>query len=405
MSGSMRDALAAAFDAAEEREAAPAEEVEPVEAAPAEEPDAPVEEPQEARGDAAPENGAEEQTQASEDGRARDEQGRFAAKAKPDPKAKPGKATAKPQEPAAQTKKPDAQAAPAEGQEPPKEPTAPASKPPAGWGPAAREHWGKLPAEVQREVAKRERETAQVLERTAQERKQSEGARQFASEIANTLRPYEAMIRAESSGPLQAIDSMFRFAHALRSAPPPHKAQLVANLVKTYGVPIEALADALEGKPGQAPPQQYAPPPQPPPQPREFRDPRLDQLLARQEQALQQQYQSEMQKFAETHDFYDDVREDMASFVEIAAKRGVDLPLEEAYNRSIALHPEIQQVLKQRETVKAAATAQAATQRAKAAASSVKPHPAQAAPQASGPKDLRAQIEASWDRSESSSRV
>lgn len=409
MSGSMRDALNAAFDAASENETAEAPEIEQVDAAPADEPEAPAA----AQGDAEPEapvEASEAEPAHAEDGRSRDDKGRFAkgaaAQTKPAAAKKPLAPTAK-TAPTAQAK-PDANAAeePAKPEKP--EQAAPAGKPPAGWGPAAREQWGKLPAEVQREVAKRERETAQVLERSAQERKQAEGARQLASEFVSAVRPFEAMIRAEGSNPIQAVDNLLRTAYQLRTAPPAHKAQLVAAMCKQFGVPLDALDAALagqapaQGQP-QAQPQQYAQPT--PPKAQEFRDPRLDQLLARQEQMLHQQYRSETDKFAEDHEFYADVAADMADFVEAAAKRKVDLSLEDAYNRAIALHPEIQQVIQQRAAVKSAATVQAATQRAKAAASSVKPHPAQAAPSASGPKSLRDQLKASWDHAESPDRV
>lgn len=337
---------------------------------------------------AAPAEGEQPEAECEElsPGEERDEKGRFAkpapASAKPatDPKAAPASATAKP---AAAPK--DGAAAPA------------APKPPQSWKANVREKWASLPPEVQAEVARREKDVAQTLQQAAQ-------ARQFAEQFSETVRPFEAMLRAENADPLRTVGSLLQTAAALRTAPPPHKAQLVANMVRAFGVDIsmldQALTAAANGN-GAAPA-----PAQPQPRPEQFRDPRVDDLLGKLSAAEQRvaterttRAEREVSAFAESHEFFDDVRETMADLREVAERRGVDLPLEEAYNRAIALHPEIPQVLQQREAAKAATTGKPATLRAKTAASSVRSHPT-ASVGKTQPTSLREQLEAAMNERE-----
>ena len=389
-------ALSAAFDSVSESED---EAPEPTVSDIAEAEEAPEPAASAAPSEDAPAQAGEEKPEAAD--KSRDEKGRFAAKeaakAAEAKKAKPAKAPEKvakaPENPDEAEPDPAAEKAP----EAKPEPSAPTVKPPAGWRPAAREHWAKLPAEVQQEVTRREREASHVLEQSAQ-------ARRVAQEFERTIRPFEGMIRSEGSNPLRAVDSLLQTAMALRTAPPAHKAQIIAGIVRSYGIPLDALDAALAGAPqGQGQAAQH--PAYQPQSPQQFRDPRLDLLLDQQAQALQRSTSSEAEKFAGEHDFFDDVRDDMADIIELGAKRGLDVSYADAYARAIAMNPEIQKVIKQRDAVKSAATAQAATQRAKAAASSVKPNPAQVSVSASGPKNLREGIEMAWEKSMGSNRV
>ncbi|HAM41749.1 MAG TPA: hypothetical protein DCP69_10565 [Candidatus Omnitrophica bacterium] len=259
--------------------------------------------------------------------------------------------------------------------------TEPAIKAPQSWKPLAREKWASIPAEVQAEVARREREVTTTLQEVAKTRKEH-------AEFAQTVAPYMGMIQAESSTPIQAVANLLQTAAALRTAPPAHKAQLVAQLVKQFGVPIDALDAALSGQAmpqGQAQ-QQYRPP--------EDTAKIVEQVIAKRLEAVQaSRAEKELSTFADSHEFFADVREDMADLIEVASRRNVAMTPEQAYTRAIALHPEIGDVLKQRDSAKASATAQATTQRAKAAASSVKSSPA-AGGNAAQPRGIREQLEA-----------
>lgn len=363
---SRRDTIEAAFAASDD---APAEVVmpEPVEAAPVEK----------AADEAAPRTAAE---------KARDDKGRF------QPKPKTAKAIAPlatKKSAAAPTSAASPASIPAPGDQPKPEAAA-TLKAPASWKPAARERWAALPTEVQQETIRRERETQQALQESSEARKNWGSFQQ-------AVAPYQGMIQAEGSDPVRAAANLFQTAAALRTAPAPAKAQIVANLVRTFGIDIQMLDQALSG---QGPQQGQG---QPQGQPQQFRDPRFDELMQRlqngerqRQETMTQQNAREVEEFGSGAEFFDDVRQEMADILEVAARRGVAMSLDDAYNRAVKLHPDVSEVMAQREKAKAATASQATTQRARAAASSVKSRPAGPAPTQT-PAGRRGALEAAFD--------
>lgn len=274
-------------------------------------------------------------------------------------------------------------------QEPPKEATPPTPpvqetpkvRPPASWKPTAREGWEKVPAEIQQEVIRRERETAIALQESAE-------ARQAYSRLKEVVTPYDSLFKAEGVEPIQGISNLMRTTAALMVGAPATKAQIVANVIRQYGVDIGMLDQALQGI--QAPEGQQAY--QPPPQPQQFRDPRVDALLAQQEAAISRQADEQVSEI-EQEEFFWDVKDDMADILTLAAQRGLHMTAKDAYNRAVALHPEVSRVIEQR---RAAANQNASTQRAMAASSSVRGQPA-AAPAAPSSASLRDDLERAFD--------
>jgi hypothetical protein len=353
----LRSALESAYDNAEagrstENTAQPVR----AEAAPTETPAAPAA-PVEDRGD----------------GRRVD--GRFAPRAKPVEAAKPD--VAKPVEAA----KPEA-AKPDEATKPDVSDRAPQS-----WKPGAREVWSQLPAEVRAEVHRRERETARVMQETAQ-------ARQVTDFVSKLQQKFAPALQAEGVDALTAAANLMSLSSRLRFGTPIEKAQLAATIVRTYGVDVGALAEALDGAPqGSAPAQQQAP----------VSDPRVDQLFQQLEAVKQQRQEQvirrateEVEAFGADKEFFSDVRDEMADLLEVAARRGVDLSLDQAYERACRMQPEISKVLDAREAAKRAENTNQFTQRARVAASSVRGTPATAS--TPSPADLRASIEAAFEQ-------
>lgn len=322
--------------------------------------------------------GAEPTDKPPDDARRRDSTGRFTKTEAPAVK------TATPMPKGAgvsdvSPKTANATAVPAQGTS---TPSAPELKAPQAWKPAAREKWAAIPPEIQAEIVRVENETKTGLREASE-------AKRFAQEFARTVAPYEGMIRSEGSDPLRAVSNLLQTAAALRTAPPAHKAQLVANLIQAFGVPIEALDAALVGQaPAQAAQQGGG----------QYRDPRVDQLLASLQQAQEQRSQSLSQSAAkevaefQAKEFFEDVRQDVADLLEMASRRGIALSLEEAYNRALKMHPEISGVLAQREAAKSAANGNPSTQRARAAASTVKSQPSGGVMNGEGPRSLRDDI-------------
>lgn len=339
----------------------------PTETAPAE---APVEAASETPTPETPE------TKAAAAARARDDKGRFAGKAG-------GQQASAPQAPATEGK-PQGSSPPPPGAgvtaPTPGAPAAPELKPPQSWKPAAREHWAALPADVRAEVVRRDREVQQALQEAAPAKREAEAFRQV-------IAPFEAGIRAEGGEPLEAVRSLFQTAHALRG---PQRAQVLARLMAQFDVSEESLVAALQGQPAQQPAA-----------PGGYRDPRVDQLFSRLEQAQAQRQHATQSKanqdvegFAEKHEFFHDVRDSMAEVMAMAVQRGdKTMTLERAYSVACRMSDEVAGILEQRKAAKSANASNASTQKAKAAASSIKGQPAGAtgAPQ---PNSLRADIEA-----------
>lgn len=255
----------------------------------------------------------------------------------------------------------------AETAQPGAKPAAPteARRAPQSWRPAAREKWAALPTEVQEEALRIDGEVRKVLQESAP-------ARKLAQAFNETVAPYRALLTGE---PLQVVGNLLQTAAQLQTAPPAQRGALVAQIIKAYGVDVQTVADALDGQaPAQAKPQEH-------------RDPRVDQLLAQLEQqkaAQRQSWVSEAESWLEKQEFAGDVREDMGHLMAAAAQRGVEMTLEQAYNRACWGNDEIRQVLQQREDAKRRQTAQAATAKAKAVGSSVRSTPAGVKPTRSG---------------------
>jgi hypothetical protein len=255
------------------------------------------------------------------------------------------------------------------------------AKAPQSWKPGAREAWGQLPPDVRAEVHRRERETQRVVAETAQ-------ARQVASHVESLSQKFAPALQAEGVDVIKATENLMNLASRLRFGTPNEKAQLAAQIIRSYGVDISQLDQVLSGA---APTQQQQ-------QPQMMTDPRVDQLLAQlqglttqRQQAVVQKAVGEVETFGSDKEFFADVREDMADLMEVAARRGIDLTLEQAYERACAMQPEIHKVLAAREAARLAGNQNGSTQRARHAASSVRGTPS--GMPSSQPSDLRGAIE------------
>lgn len=215
---------------------------------------------------------------------------------------------------------------------------------PVSWKPAVREHWKGLPKEVKEEVLRRETEISRGL-------KQASGHRKLAEEYAGVVRPFENLIRAQNSTPSQAITNLMTTAARLTMGTPTQKAQVISEIIKNYAVDIELLDNVLADV--------------------ELPNTENDALLQQIDQRIKplsefvshfqtaqnrsgQEAELEAQQELETfstnpkNEFFDDVREDMADILELNARRGREVSLEDAYNLACQNNPEVKKVLDHR---------------------------------------------------------
>jgi hypothetical protein len=241
---------------------------------------------------------------------------------------------------------------------------------------------------VREEIHRRERETATTLQQTAQ-------ARQVVGALQQLQQEYAPALQAEGVDVLTASRNLMQVSARLRFGTPQEKALTVAQIMQAYGVDIPTLDAILSNQP--MPQQQQI-------QQQQLRDPRLDGLLsqiaqARQSEAqrVQQEAVQGVEKFAEGKEFFADVRETMADLMEVAAGRGIDLSLDEAYKRACQLDPNVSAVLAQRAAAGAQSNGNPSTARNRAAASSVRSTPAAAGAAPAQPGNVRGALEAAWD--------
>lgn len=257
-------------------------------------------------------------------------------------------------------------------------------KAPASWTPQAREEWAALPPRIKAEVHRREYEAQQVVQQGAQQR-------QFVQAFENVMRPYEVFIRAENSNPLQAVQNMMQTAAELRVGTPGQKANLVAGIIRQFAVDLPMLDTLLANNLGGAPMQAQQQPPQ------QFRDPRFDAYLAEQQRRDDADMARNLSAFAEKHEFYGDVAATMAELVEIRSKQGQAIDLEKIYEQACKLDEGVSTILASRVAAQKTNGSNAAVLRAKRAASSVR---SESTPEgATVPRDdsVRASLEAAFE--------
>lgn len=278
---------------------------------------------------------------------------------------------------------------------PKSEPKAAQDKAPASWKPELREHWGTLPASVRNEISRREGEVQRTLKETAE-------ARKYADSLSKAISPFEMFIQAEGSNHVQAVSNVMATAARLRTAPAPDLANMVAGIIKQFGVGrfgsgfIEQLDQALVGEVPQMDPQvmavqqavqqQMAPVQQ-------FMN-QFQQAQQMQHQRVSQEAQGEVHNFLSQAEFANDVREDMADLMEVSQRRGRELTLQEAYKQACLTNPQVRAVLQARAKQQGGQRITEQAQRAKATAVQVTGSPALAAPQTNAAPNIRSAIEA-----------
>lgn len=261
-------------------------------------------------------------------------------------------------------------------------------KAPQAWGATRDALWAKTPPEVRSVIAKREQEIQQGMSQAGR-------IRQVAEEYHQVIMPFEGVIRSMNTTPREAITNVMQTATALIIGTQEQKCAVITEMVQRYGVDLPALdkmlTEALKQGDGKLTHIGGNPAPQP-------LDPRLQPLFALAErltaadgqrhQQLSEEATAEVNKVVnEPH--YEDVKMDMADIMEISAKHGHVMTIQEAYKKACQIHPEISKLVAQTAAKPANTVA-----RARRAASSVKGAPG--GPSTGGNMTRREQLEAAW---------
>ena len=247
---------------------------------------------------------------------------------------------------------------------------------PKSLSPAAREAWKDLPEAVKTDIAKREADYEKGIVQYADNAKRAEA-------MDRSLAPFQQLFAMNGGGPQQTLEPLLQTASVLQMGSPQQKAQTAANLIKQFGVDIRMLDGMLVGE-------------QPQQSQQDIINQAVQQAVAPYQQQVQQQkhqqqqaVNNEVNQFAAQNEFYGDVSDTMADLMEMAAKRGRELTMQDAYDQACRIHPQISQVLAGRQ-------AQSVTAPRQNAAVSISGSPGGGGD--SRPADsIRGQIEAAWE--------
>ena len=269
------------------------------------------------------------------------------------------------------------------------------ARPPASWRPETREHWQKLPPQVQQEVLKREAEITRGLQETTSQRQAVEAFKELMS-------PFMPIAMGRYGGD---VTGMIR-QHAqtemqLLNGTQADVAKAITNAIQEYGVGrfgkgfIETLDGALVGIEPQITPQEAI-------------QRAVQQQMAPLQQAWQQATQNsqaqqaqaaahEVSGFAQNAEFYDQVRNRMADMIETAAARGQGVTLEQAYVEACWSDPNVRGKLIERQGQMQAQQRTQAAQRARSAAVSVNGAPVPRPAMSTEGMDRRSAVSAAFD--------
>lgn len=271
---------------------------------------------------------------------------------------------------------------------------------PASWKGDAKKLWAELPLAARQEVIRRERDTTKVMQEAAQARNQIEPIREI-------IKPHMDRIQQMYQGnPINAISNLLRVENTLVSGTAQDKVALVAGMIGKFGIDIQMLDAALSNQPiPNAPNPQLS-------QIEQLLNQRLapiQDFLGQQQQREQAQVRQIEEQAAHTvesmgmdpnYPYFEDVRQDMADIIEMGARRGVAISMEDAYTRAVRMNDTTFQATSARETSQAATQAalqqHQIAQKAKGAAVSVSGSPMGTGTNGGNPADLRGTIAAAF---------
>ena len=266
-------------------------------------------------------------------------------------------------------------------------------KAPQSWKPSTKAKWDKLDPEVRQEVVRREKQTTQVLNESAQ-------ARQISTQLQQAVQPYMARLNSLNAHPITVVGNLLKSDHVLSQGTKAAKAQLMAKLITDYDIDLVTLDTVLAGKPVADPVATQV---------EQIVQQRLAQSLAPYQQLLVQQQQAEQaeqQRLASTvnsmatnpkYPYFEQVRGEMADIIELSTKRGIPLSIEEAYNKAIQLDPVISKEVAAKVGHGKASAANQQAQRALRASSSVSGAPSGGLLGSPTGNDRRATIAAAFE--------
>lgn len=210
-------------------------------------------------------------------------------------------------------------------------------KAPSSWTPKARESWAALPENVRQEVLRREEDSVKGI-RQLQE--------QMApyTQFANTLEPFIQEAIHNRTDPGQYIGNVMQAERRLRTGTAEERFSSLVEIAEGYGIPLRKIINDAVGQeivphPSLAPSNKQVIPPEVQRELDEGREFRKN-FQTTQEAAITK----EIEEFGKTHEFFEDLREDMGALMDM----GRATTLQDAYDKASKINPEVSQLIEER---------------------------------------------------------
>lgn len=200
---------------------------------------------------------------------------------------------------------------------------------PKTWTKEAVEKWATVDPVVKAEVLKREEDMFRGLE-------QYKEKAELGTKYDTVVEPFRAILAAEQIDPVQLFQSFSANHYLLSRGTPEQKLDVAANLVKSYGLDIDAIKERLGNQP-----------PPPSPEVLELRE-RLAKIEGNVQERTQAELEAKKQEFSQQVEaFAKDPKniyfEEVASDIAFLLGKGVETSLQAAYDSAVLRNPATRQ--------------------------------------------------------------
>lgn len=230
----------------------------------------------------------------------------------------------------------------------------PARNPWASWKKEAQSALSQLPPETQKLIQEREEQFHKGIEQYKQDAYQGRA-------MNKALAPHMEYLNQVGVTPEQAIPALIQAERVLRTADPQSKAQMFMKLAHDYGIDVNSLTNTyFDPYKYQQEQQLFA------------LQSELAQIKQSRQIAEEAQLGQTIEQFAQTHEYFDEVRETMADLLD----KGLASDLNDAYSKAVRLNDDVfSRTTQQSVTANPIQRANNAAKAAKAAAVQVKGSP------------------------------
>jgi hypothetical protein len=254
----------------------------------------------------------------------------------------------------------------------------PVDEAPKGLSIGMRENWKNLDSQTKDEFRRYEERIGGMAQKYAHDARRAQA-------MDKVMQPYSQLMQM-NGGPQNILPGLLQTGAALQTGNEVERARTVASLISQFQVNPAQVAGFLKGE-------------NPEPSQNEQIQQMINKQMAPVHQQLQhyqqrdqqmrqqgqEQIKGKIREFAQANEFYGDLSETMADIMDIAARNGREMGLQEAYDAAAWQHPEIRKVMLARQS-------QGQVQQRKRAASSIHGTPGGEGSSAA-PADLRSTLE------------